>query len=405
MGNRKWIAACGLDCESCDIRRLPFDEAAAEICVRWYREMGWLTLEEGVAEALERKLTCNGCKGDRSVHWSVSDDHMCWILECCVDRRGHDFCSQCENFPCDRLTEWSKKNDGYAEAFARLEAMHADESLEGRVARKISSADQTVADFGEQWSRYTDNKGWYGSPELLRDILHPLLDVNSLRGRTVADIGSGTGRIVGMLLNAGVKQVYAVEPSKRAFSVLLSNIQAMERPGDVTAVNAPGDQFAPKEQVEYAFSIGVIHHIPDPLPLVKNTFSALKPGGRFFVWLYGHEGNESYLRVIEPVRRITSRLPHVLLRCLVELSYWGLVCYRAIDKVVTLPLHTYMENVLWSLSPAKRRLMIYDQLNPSFSRYYRKDEAISLLEEAGFRDVQAHHRHGYSWSVVGRKPH
>jgi len=92
--------------------------------VKWYREMGWLTSEEGVAEALERNMICNGCKGDRSVHWSVSDDQMCWILECCVDQRGYVFCSQCEGFPCDRLTEWSKKNDGYAKAFARLKAMH-----------------------------------------------------------------------------------------------------------------------------------------------------------------------------------------------------------------------------------------------------------------------------------------
>jgi len=49
MGNHEWIAACGLDCESCEIRRLPFDEVAAEACVKWYREMGWLTSKEGVA--------------------------------------------------------------------------------------------------------------------------------------------------------------------------------------------------------------------------------------------------------------------------------------------------------------------------------------------------------------------
>jgi len=72
-------------------------------------------------------MTCNGCRGNRSVHCSVSNDHMRWILECCVDQRGHDCCSQCEDFRCDRLTEWSKKNDGYAEAFARLKAMQVED--------------------------------------------------------------------------------------------------------------------------------------------------------------------------------------------------------------------------------------------------------------------------------------
>jgi len=126
MGNRKWIAACGLDCELCDIRRLPFDEVAAKACVKWYREMGWLTSEEGVAEALERNMVCNGCRGERSAHWSVSDDHVCWILECCIDQHRYDFCSQCGDFPCNQLIEWSKKNDGYAAAFARLKAMRKE---------------------------------------------------------------------------------------------------------------------------------------------------------------------------------------------------------------------------------------------------------------------------------------
>jgi hypothetical protein len=80
--------------------------------------------------------------------------------------------------------------------------------------------DETISDFGGQWARYTDSKGWYGSIELFKDIAQPLLDVESLNGTYVAEIGSGAGRIVGMLLNAGVKHVYAIEPSSDAFEVL-----------------------------------------------------------------------------------------------------------------------------------------------------------------------------------------
>ena len=131
MGERQgleWIAACGLDCEACSIRRLPFDEAAAKTCVDWYREMGWLKPTEGRDEALERGMTCNGCKGDRAVHWSVDDDGTvsCWILSCCVDEKGLEFCSDCDEFPCDRLVDWSKENDGYVKAFERLTSMHRD---------------------------------------------------------------------------------------------------------------------------------------------------------------------------------------------------------------------------------------------------------------------------------------
>lgn len=48
--------------------------------------------------------------------------------------------------------------------------------------------------------------------------------------------------------------------------------------------------------------------------------------------------------------------------------------------------------------------MIYDQLNPAYAKYYRRDEARALLEDAGFQDVRLHHRHGYSWTVLGTHP-
>ncbi|MFC2078030.1 DUF3795 domain-containing protein [Candidatus Bipolaricaulota bacterium] len=123
----RWIAACGLDCESCSIRRLPFDEDAADEVVDWYRQMGWLQPTEGRDEAVERDMTCRGCRGDRTVHWSVDDDGTvsCWILSCCVDERGLDHCSDCGEFPCDRLVSWSEGNAGYTKAFERLTAMRA----------------------------------------------------------------------------------------------------------------------------------------------------------------------------------------------------------------------------------------------------------------------------------------
>jgi hypothetical protein len=38
------------------------------------------------------------------------------------------------------------------------------------------------------------------------------------------------------------------------------------------------------------------------------------------------------------------------------------------------------------------------------ARYYKEAEARALFEEAGFRDVRLHHRHGYFWTVIATKP-
>jgi hypothetical protein len=66
-------------------------------------------------------------------------------------------------------------------------------------------------------------------------------------------------------------------------------------------------------------------------------------------------------------------------------------------------LRDYALSVLHPLGPDKRRLVIYDQLRPAYSKYYREIEVRDLLTRAGFVNVQLFHRHGYSWTAVGER--
>lgn len=259
---------------------------------------------------------------------------------------------------------------------------------------------RTIGDFGEQWSKYTDNSGFYGSDQLFGDIVSPLIEPQELAGKTVAEIGSGSGRIIGMLCRTGVAKAYAVEPSA-AYEVLVANTEP-ER-ARVECLNVPGEQL-PELGLDYVFSVGVIHHIPEPNATVAAAFRALKSGGKCFFWLYGKEGNETYLALIEPLRKLTVRMPHALLAGLCHLLNVLLDGYTALCRVVPLPLRDYILNVIGRMSREKRYLVIYDQLNPAYAKYYTGAEARHLLEKAGFTDVRLHHRRGYSWSVIGTKP-
>lgn len=259
---------------------------------------------------------------------------------------------------------------------------------------------QTIKDFGKQWLRYSDTEGYFGSLELFSDILSPFLKPDQIKDCRVAEIGSGSGRIVNMLLEAGAKEVIAVEPSE-GFEALCLNIRQPEK---VTCLKITGDQLPPYGNLDYAFSIGVLHHIPDPAPMVEAAFKALRPGGHFFVWLYAKEGNALYLSIISPLRVFTKRLPHFILSFLVEIMYWPLVLYIKFCHRLPLPLKGYMLSVLERMSPEKRRLIIYDQLNPSYAKYYTRQEAEKLLINGKFENVRIHHRHGYSWTVIGTKP-
>lgn len=259
---------------------------------------------------------------------------------------------------------------------------------------------ETIEDFGEQWLRYRDNEGYYGSLELFSDILGPLLSPDHFKDCRVAEIGSGAGRIVNMLLEAGAQHVIALEPSD-AFKILRENLRQPER---VTCLQTTGDQLPVYGDLDYILSVGVLHHIPDPKPVVQAAFKALRPGGRLFVWVYGKEGNELYLALIRPLRMFTKHLPHTMLAGLVRFIDLPLVLYMKLCRHISLPLREYILSVLGKMDPRKRRLIIYDQLNPSYAKYYTRFEAEKLLFDANFRDVRAHHRHGYGWSVIGTKP-
>jgi SAM-dependent methyltransferase len=259
---------------------------------------------------------------------------------------------------------------------------------------------QTIADFGRQWLSFNDNIGHYGSVELLADIVEPLLPMAELRGARVAEVGSGSGRIVNMLLDAGAASVVAVEPSE-AVATLRQNTEA--RRHQVHILNTTGDRLPAGQKLDLVVAIGVLHHIVDPLPVVRAAYNALRPGGRVLIWLYGREGNELYLATVGRLRGVTKRLPHRVLSALSEPLTLTADLYALLCRALRLPMRDYVLNVYAKLDRDKRKLVIYDQLNPAYSRYYGEEEARALLEQGGFVNVRLHHRHGYSWTVVGER--
>jgi len=149
-----------------------------------------------------------------------------------------------------------------------------------------------------------------------------------------------------------------------------------------------------------------MHHIPDPAPVVKATYEALRPGGHFVVWLYGKEGNAAYLAIVTPMRWLSKYMPMTVLKALSRALDLPLAAYIHICKrwnSPKLPMRDYMVSILGRLPPDKRRVVIYDQLNPHYAKYYTRDEALRLMQNAPF-EIAVHHRRSYSWVVIGRKP-
>ena len=237
--------------------------------------------------------------------------------------------------------------------------------------------EQTIGDFGEQWTAFRDNPGYYGSAELLADLFGPLLSLDQVKDKAVADIGSGTGRIVNMLLDAGAGRVFAVEPSV-AMKVLKDNTAS--RKDRIEYLEVPGDRLPSGLDLDLIVSMGVLHHIPDPAPVVGAAYNALQAGGRCVVWIYGYEGNETYLSLALPLRKITVLLPHKVLVALSYVLEVVLTAYIGLCRIFPLPMRSYMRDVLAQFSRAVRRLTIYDQLNPALHEILYACRGRSIID-------------------------
>jgi SAM-dependent methyltransferase len=259
---------------------------------------------------------------------------------------------------------------------------------------------QTIDEFGEQWSRFGAADGYFGSVEVLKDIFGPVLSLDDVRGHAVVEIGSGNGRIVNMLLDAGARHVTAVEPSA-GVAQLARNTR--ERAKRVTILQTPGESL-PAIDADLALSIGVLHHIEDPRPVVRRVYEVLPPGGRFLIWVYGRENNGAYVAFAETLRLVTRVVPDFVLAGIAHVLNLFLSVYVLLCRYLPLPLATYMREVMARFDRQKRYFLIFDQLNVGYAKYYTQEEVRALLAGAGFRNVEVYHRHGMSHTAVGTKP-
>ena len=157
---------------------------------------------------------------------------------------------------------------------------------------KIDHTD-SYQDFGEQFLVDSKIDGYFGSQELLFDIVKPF-DLRKIKGEIVMEVGCGSGRILKNLLEYEPRKIFAVEPSKAINVAKKNNINAKIK---INYENIKGEEVDRRNEIDFCFSLGVLHHIPKANIVVENIFNALKKNGQAVFWVYGYEGYEIYFKV------------------------------------------------------------------------------------------------------------
>lgn len=151
---------------------------------------------------------------------------------------------------------------------------------------------------------------------------------------------------------------------------------------------------------DIAFSIGVIHHLEFPQEAVARLARAVKPGGIVLVWLYGRENNGWIVRFADPLRKLLfSRLPLGLVHAL----SWPLAAALYVALRSSRGTIAYFK-LLRGFSFDHLRAIVFDHMIPRIAHYYRRDEAIALLQARGLQDVEAVWVNEMSWAVRGTRP-
>ena len=259
---------------------------------------------------------------------------------------------------------------------------------------------RTADAFGWQWKHFTDMHPEYEAQFL--DWIWPLQS-SFFVGKRVLDAGCGIGRHAYFASRFGAAEVVAFDLSEAVET-------AQRNLGDLEGVYVvQGDILAPPfrsddegQQFDLVYSIGVLHHLPDPREGFLSSTRFVRPGGTMFVWVYGYEGNALVRRVVEPLRRLTTRMSPSLLRVVA----WPLsVALFAASRVVRGPLRRlpsgeYVAS-LGRFSFRQVYSIAFDQLVAPTSHYVRRAELEEWFAAAGLEAVEITPRNGNSWRGRG----
>lgn len=279
-----------------------------------------------------------------------------------------------------------------------------------RTASQSSNVDAaTVAGFGDEWSRFDQSDLSFEASTRIFEDYFGIFPWHVLPNNAVgADIGCGSGRWARHVAPK-VGTLYAVDASPDALAVATRNLAAHENAiPTLASVDAmPFDDAS----LDFAYSLGVLHHVPDTQAALVSLAQKLKPGAPFLVYLYYAFDNrgaafKALWWISNLMRTGISRLPHgvrfVVSQIIAALVYWPLAkTARILDRIGFLPeawpLAYYRDKPFYVM-----RTDALDRFGTQLEHRFTKAEIEMMLRTAGFENIAFSAGPPY-WIAVGTR--
>ncbi|MEZ5307133.1 MAG: methyltransferase domain-containing protein [Pyrinomonadaceae bacterium] len=275
--------------------------------------------------------------------------------------------------------------------FADLDAIEEDKAA-------------TAENFGWQWTNFTQEDERYASQFL--GWLQPV-EPSFFKDKIVLEGGCGKGRHTTLAHEWGAKEVVGIDLSDAVDSAF----QATRHLPNAHIVQADIFKLPFKRRFDYAFSVGVLHHTPDPKAAFKSLTSKVVEGGHASAWVYGAENNDWIVKFVNPVREsFTSRLNQPALYQLSKIPTAGVylaskLIYRTANKISesaasNLFYNDYL-NHIGTFGWREQHNIVFDHLVAPTAFYISKEEFEKWWSEIGAKNVKITWHNKNSWCGFG----
>ena len=267
----------------------------------------------------------------------------------------------------------------------------------------------TVEGFGEEWSRFDQRALSDDERARIWDQYFAVFPWDALPADAVGfDLGCGSGRWA-TLVARRVGTLHCVDASPQALAVARRALGGHDNcVFHVASVDALPFAAA---SMDFGYSLGVLHHVPNTPAALEAAVRPLKPGAPLLVYLYYAFDNRpgwyrALWRATDLVRRGVSRSP-VRIKVAVTVAIAALV-YLPLARTARLlaaagvnverfPLAYYRERSFYTM-----RTDAFDRFSTRLEQRFTAEEVLAMMRAAGLEDVVLSPSEPH-WCAVGRR--